>query len=152
MTPRPVTFWLTLLRVVTVGVILFGLVLVVAPSLAREGFSLLVYGSGNKIGEFGNEASDYIGLSHAVMGSVMVGWGAALLLVLRGEPTARLRDKLWIFVVSLAAWFIPDTSFSLISGFWQNAVLNTVFAVLFVIPLTALLTSQEGTGRDRATK
>ena len=145
-------FWLGFLRVVTVGVVLFGLLLVVAPSLAREGFSLLVYGSGSKIGEFGSEASDYIGLSHAVMGSVMVGWGTALLLVLRGEPTSHLPGKLWIFIVSLAAWYIPDTTFSLISGFWQNAVLNTVFAVLFAIPLTALLISQEGTGRDRVAK
>lgn len=36
-----------------------------------------------------------------------------------------------------------STSFSLISGFWQNAVLNTVFAVLFAAPLTALLISQK---------
>lgn len=136
-------FWLGFLRLVTAGVILFGLLLVVAPALGREGFSLLVYGSGSRIGEFGPEAVAYIELAHAVMGSVMVGWGTALLLVLRGEPSAQLRQKLWIFVISLAAWFIPDTAFSLISGFWQNAVLNAVFAVLFAIPLVALLARRE---------
>jgi hypothetical protein len=33
--------------------------------------------------------------------------------------------------VSLAAWLIPDTTLSLWSGFWQNAVLNVVLAILF---------------------
>lgn len=139
MTYRSDTFWLWFLRLVTAGVIVFGLVLVVAPSFAREGFSLLVYGSADRIDGFGSEASDYIGLAHAVMGSVMAGWGAALLLLLRGEPTPQLRGKLWIFVVSLAVWFVPDTTFSVASGFWQNAVLNAVFAVLFAIPLSVLL-------------
>ena len=142
---RSERFWLGFLRVVTLGVIVFGLALVVAPALAREGFSLLVYGSAGRIDDFGSEAADYIGLAHAVMGSVMVGWGTALLLVLRGEPTGRLREKLLIFVISLAAWFIPDTAFSLISGFWQNAVLNTVFALLFAIPLTSLLSMRDET-------
>jgi hypothetical protein len=36
---------------------------------------------------------------------------------------------------SALAWFIPDTSYSLISGFWQNAVLNLAFAMLFALPL-----------------
>jgi len=36
--------------------------------------------------------------------------------------------------VSLAAWFNPDTAFSLLSGFWQNAVLNCVMALLFTVP------------------
>ncbi len=51
-------------------------------------------------------------------------------------PTGR--QGLAIFGVSLVAWFIPDTVFSIISGFWENAVQNFVFAVLFAIPLVAL--------------
>lgn len=43
-----------------------------------------------------------------------------------------------MFVVSLVAWFIPDTAYSLLSGFWQNAVLNAGFVLLFAIPLAAL--------------
>lgn len=42
-----------------------------------------------------------------------------------------------LIALSVAAWFVPDTSYSLLSGFWQNAVLNTVFAGLFAIPLWA---------------
>jgi hypothetical protein len=32
---------------------------------------------------------------------------------------------------------VPDTAFSLGTGFWQNAVLNAVFVVLFAVPLAA---------------
>ncbi|MFM8411597.1 MAG: hypothetical protein ACKOCT_15140, partial [Alphaproteobacteria bacterium] len=39
---------------------------------------------------------------------------------------------------SLAAWFVPDTLYSLWSGFWPNAVLNFSFATLFALPLAAL--------------
>ena len=131
-------FWLTWLALVTVGVIAFGLLLVVAPGLARQGFSLLVFSSADGIAEFGSEAASYIELAHAVMGSVMVGWGMALLLILRGPMKRNPIEGLKIFAISLLAWFVPDTIFSIASGFWQNAVLNFVFAVLFLIPLTAL--------------
>ena len=132
-------FWLTWLRVATLGVIAFGLFLVVAPVLAREGFGLLVYSSSGHISGFGREAADYIELTHAVMGAVMVGWGTALLLVLRGPMQSNVREGALIYAVSLTCWFIPDTIFSLASGFWQNAVLNLGFAALFAIPLCALL-------------
>jgi hypothetical protein len=127
-----------LLAAVTVGVIAYGLMLVVAPGVGRQGFSLLVFSSTDRISEFGSEAASYIELAHAVMGSVMIGWGTALLLVLRGPMQRNLPEGLKIFGVSLLVWFIPDTTFSIASGFWQNAILNLVFAILFLIPLTAL--------------
>ena len=126
------------LAVVTVGVIAFGLLLVIAPGLARQGFSLLVFSSADRISDFGPEAASYIELAQAVMGSVMAGWGMALLLILRGPMQRNLTEGLKFFGISLLVWFIPDTTFSIASGFWQNAILNLVFAVLFLIPLLAL--------------
>lgn len=130
--------WVTWLGAVTLGVIGFGLALIMAPSLGVQGFSLLVYGTSDRISAFGTEASAYIELAHAVMGAVMVGWGTALLLVLRGPMRRDPKEGVRIFSLSLACWFVPDTVFSLTSGFWQNAILNLVFAVLFAIPLLAL--------------
>ena len=51
----------------------------------------------------------------------------------------RIQDRVYdlAMVVSLLAWFVPDTALSLLSGFWQNAALNLVFAVLFALPLAA---------------
>lgn len=133
----PSAFWLRWLLTVTFGVMVFGLSLVVAPGFAREGFSLLVYGDTQKIAAFGAEAVAYISLVHAVLGAVMFGWGVALWLVVRGPFARGARDGWQIVAVSVAAWFVPDTAFSLWSGFWQNAVLNLVFVVLFAVPLAA---------------
>ncbi|MFM9044764.1 MAG: hypothetical protein ACKOL0_03000 [Solirubrobacterales bacterium] len=130
--------WFTWLTVVTLGVIVFGLFLLTAPGLARQWFSVLVYSSAEEISGFGPAAVAYIELAHAVMGAVMVGWGVALLLVLRGPMKRNLTEGLKIFAISLVAWFIPDTVFSIASGFWENAVQNVVFAVLFAVPLIAL--------------
>ncbi|MBL8328643.1 MAG: hypothetical protein JNJ71_07300 [Rubrivivax sp.] len=90
---QPSRFWINWLLLVSAGVVAFGLVLVLAPSLARQGFSLLVYASPERIDAFGQEAARYIALAHAVIDGVMVGWGVALFhatrsLLARGSLTA----------------------------------------------------------------
>lgn len=129
--------WRRWLFAVTIGVLVFGLSPLVAPGLTRRFFNLVVYASPDVIDGFGEPAVSYITLVHGVMGAVMFGWGLVFLLILLG-PFRRGEKEAWfIFAVSLAAWFIPDTAFSLWLGFWQNAVLNSVFATLFAIPLFA---------------
>jgi hypothetical protein len=130
-------FWFRWLLAVTIGVMVFGLALVLAPGLAREGFSLLLYADTERLATFGAEAAAYISLVHAVLGAVMFGWGVALLLIVRGSFASGARQGWRIVAVSVGAWFVPDTAFSLWSGFWQNAVLNLVFVVLFAVPLAA---------------
>jgi hypothetical protein len=134
---RPSPFWTAWLSAAAAGVVAFGLVLVLAPSLARQGFSLLLYGTPGRIDGFGPEAARYIALAHAVIGGVMAGWGSALFygirtLFAKGSPVA------WkLIALSVCAWFVPDTAYSLLSGFWRNALLNTVFLALFAAPLWA---------------
>jgi len=117
---------------------LFGLVLVAMPGFTQQGFSLLVYASAAHLNTFGPEALAYISLVHAVLGSVMFGWGAVLMFLALGPVRRGSKDAWWMFVVSLLAWFIPDTAYSLLSGFWQNAVLNAGFALLFAVALGGL--------------
>lgn len=134
----PPNFWIRWLLVVSTGVILFGLVLVAVPAMARQGFSLLVYFSASRLDTFGTEQVRYVSLAHAIIGGVMVGWGIALLLVTR-ELIAKGSRLGWnLIAISLGAWFIPDTTYSLLSGYWQNAVLNIVFLALFATPLWAI--------------
>lgn len=135
---KPSLLWVGWLLAVSIGVSLFGLVLVAAPSLARQGFSLLVYADAAHIDSFGGAASQYVSLAHAVLGGVMVGWGASLFLTVRSLLASGSRLGWRIVTLSVAAWFIPDTAYSLWSGFWQNAVLNLVFLVLFAVPLAAV--------------
>lgn len=134
MNPK-ITFWWQWLVAVSVGVVIFGSILVFFPAITLQGFSLLVYGNADQLGLNTAAAVTYIKLVHAVLGAVMVGWGAALLYIL----LCTFRENLaigWKTVTgSVLSWFIPDTTYSLISGFWQNAVLNIVFLFLFAIPL-----------------
>lgn len=113
----PSTFWLQWLLATTVGVMAFGLVLVLAPDLTRQGFSLLVYANTERISTFGADAVAYISLLHAVLGSVMFGWGVALLFVVRGLFARGASEGWHIIAVSILLWFVPDTAFSLWSGF-----------------------------------
>jgi hypothetical protein len=130
-------FWWLWLVVVSGGVVATGLVMVLAPGLTRRLFSLLVFASLDTIDGFGAPAPAYVALTHGVLGAVMVGWGAALVLILLGPFRRGSREAWFTCTVSLAAWFVSDTMVSLASGFWQNAVLNAVLAILFAVPLAA---------------
>jgi hypothetical protein len=134
---QPSKLWITWLLAVEAGVMIFGLILVLAPALTRQGFSLLVYSAPDRIDSFGIEQVRYISLAHAVIGGVMVGWGGALFYATRTLFAAGARAGWNIVAFSVAAWFVPDTAYSLLSGFWQNAMLNAVFLALFVVPLWA---------------
>jgi len=127
-----------LLVATTAGLMLFGLVLVVMPGFTLQAFSLMVYASAAHLNTFGPEALAYIRLVHAVLGSLMFGWGAVLMFLALGPVRRGSKEAWWMFVVSLCAWFIADTAYSLLSGFWQNALLNAGFALLFAIALNGL--------------
>lgn len=131
-------FWWRCLVLTTAGLMVFGLVLVLMPSVGERMFSLLVYATASHIQAFGPEAVAYIRLVHAVLGCVLFGWGVLFMYLAMGPVWKGSKDAWSAFAVSLLAWFVPDTAYSLLSGFWQNAVLNLGFAVLFAMPLLAL--------------
>ena len=130
-------FWWLWLVTVSAGVVVAGLVFVLAPGLTRRLFSLLIFASPDTIDGFGALPARYIAFAHGVLGAVMVGWGAALLVVLFGSFRRGAREAWPICAVSVAAWFVPDTALSLATGFWQNAMLNVAVAILFAVPLAA---------------
>lgn len=78
-------FWFNWLLIVVVAVMVFGFSMLFAPGLIRKAFSLLLYASSGAVdNSFSSPALAYITLLHGVLGSVMFGWGAALLLVVCG--------------------------------------------------------------------
>jgi hypothetical protein len=111
--------------------------MVFVPALIQQFFGLLLYSSPDALAGFGAPAVAYISLLHGVLGAVMFGWGIALLFILFGAFRSGAQEGWRALAVSVAAWFVPDTLFSLRSGFWQNALLNSLFAVLFAVPLAA---------------
>jgi hypothetical protein len=141
----PERVWIRWLTGVSLGVVLFGLVLVLAPVLTLRAFSLMLYADGGRLEAMGREAAQYMALSHAVLGAVMIGWGGTLVALVRSLLARGMRLGWQVVTGSLLAWFVPDTSYSLLSGHWPNAVLNVGFALLFAVPLAATRRSCQGT-------
>jgi hypothetical protein len=126
---------LTLLKVALVGTLLFGAALMALPQLTHQGFSLLMFNDAQRIQSFGPQAQAYITLVHGVLGAVMVGWALALLGVVVWLWALAPALAWRVVTLSVAGWFVVDTSFSLSVGAWQNALLNLAFGALFGVGL-----------------
>ena len=132
------TFWINWLTYTAEFTVLFGLLMVLAPGLTQQAFGLLIFQNTEQFAAFDPQATAYIELAHAVMGSVLVGWGALIFMLVRKPNIGDAKQTCNMIAISVLLWYVPDTAFSLYSGFWQNAVLNSGFAVLHAIPLLAL--------------
>ena len=132
------TFWINWLTYTAEFTVLFGLLMVLAPGLTQQAFGLLIFQNSEQFAAFDPQATAYIELAHAVMGSVLVGWGALIFMLVRKLNIGDAKQTCRMITISVLLWYVPDTAFSLYSGFWQNAVLNTGFAVLYAVPLLAL--------------
>ncbi|MHB0915097.1 MAG: hypothetical protein ACYC57_10735 [Thermoleophilia bacterium] len=133
---RRTAFWWRWLVVAALVVLLFGAAFVFLPGPLQRLFESL-YFAPRSSAPLGADAADYVAFMGAVLGAVMAGWAVLLLYVLYG-PFRRMEPAAWdMIAVSLGAWYILDTAFSLFSGFWQNAVLNTGMLVMFAAPLAA---------------
>jgi len=130
-------FWWRWLQATCLVVQAFGAFMVLSPSGTNGLFGFLVLGDAGAISQFNERAVDYVGLLHAILGSVLVGWGVALILVVRQFHMRHPEQVCRLVLLSLLFWVVPDTAYSLWSGFWQNAVLNTSFIALFAPPLIA---------------
>jgi hypothetical protein len=132
----PSPFWWRWLIVATVVVLAFGLAMVIIPELISRLFAAIL-SSSHIIESLAEPAKTYHLLFQGVLGGTMAGWGTALLMVLLTLFRRGMREGWTIISISLIAWFIPDTAFSLWSGYWQNGILNLIFLALFAIPLGA---------------
>ncbi len=132
------TLWINWLTYTAEFTVLFGLFMVLAPGLTQQAFGLLIFQNTEQFAAFDPQATAYIELAHAVMGSVLVGWGALIFMLVRKLNIEDAKQTCNMIAISVLLWYVPDTAFSLYSGFWQNAVLNSGFAVLYAVPLLAL--------------
>ena len=124
--------WLTL---VAAGAVALGIVLLVWPSSGV--FNLMVFYSRSMPADFSAVAIAYVEFVYGVLGAVLIGWMAMVLMVLHG-PFRQGRAFAWgMLAAPIVIWFVPDTIFSMVHGFWQNAVLNVTLATAFAVPLMA---------------
>jgi multisubunit Na+/H+ antiporter MnhE subunit len=130
-------FWWYWLLVVTDGVILFGLAFILLPDVMKAFFNWLLFSSTHVDTQFSPEAVSYQSFVYGVLGAVMVGWGVALFLMIfnfwrRGEFVSWYSLATSIFI-----WYVIDSGFSISKGYVENTISNTVFFVLYAIPLAA---------------
>ena len=132
-------FWYYWLMSVISVVMLISICMIIMPNLTIKGFSLLIYSQSNTIeSSFSSNALKYIELTHAVLGAVMFGWSILLLLILVGPFRKGNLESWYYMTISIVAWFVSDTLFSISKGFWQNAILNSFLFILLIMPLLAV--------------
>ncbi len=139
-------FWQRYLMVAVGATVAYGSFLAVRPDLATSMFSFMFFGDLDHIGAFPRGSVAYVEFLTAVLGSVLIGWGVTLLLVVH-YPFKNHEPYAWNMVVmSILAWYVPDTIISVMTGFWQNAVMNTGFLVMFAIGLIPTRARPRGAG------
>jgi hypothetical protein len=131
--------WWYWLIFVTCSVIVFSLGMVIAPNLVQERlFDAMFFSSAQMQSILSNAAVSYILFTYRVLGAVMIGWMISLLFILVGSFRRGQREGWYAITGSIAVWFLLDSGFSILVGYWQNAVFNVIFFVLFIIPLAAI--------------
>lgn len=84
--------------------------------------------------------------SNAVLGGVLVGWGATLLTLTFGPLQRDVQGVSRAMLWGLVTWFVVDSAGSLAAELPGNLVLNVTFLGLFLAPILTLIRS----GRDVA--
>ncbi|MBD2499015.1 hypothetical protein [Anabaena azotica] len=130
-------FWWYWLIIVTCAGILFSLSLIITPDFMQQYFDAMFASTIPTHNTFGEAEYSYIKFLYGLLGAIMVGWTVALLYILL-KPFRRGEIEGWFaMTASILVWFTIDSSFSVSSGFWQNAVFNVAFLVFYAIPLAA---------------
>lgn len=104
------------------------------PDAARAfPFDRMFYGDARPATLTAPEAQAALNFYAGVLGAVMVGWlSTAAWLVWDGSA----RDHRIVAATTLL-WFMTDSTASILTGFWQNAVTNAGFTVLLLAALRA---------------
>jgi hypothetical protein len=130
-------FWYRWLHGVCLFIIAFGACMIVLPEFTFRLFSIILYSTPDVLLQLESTTQSYIKLIHAIAGAIMISWALSLIFILR--YLFKTNDKTgWLAIFAVVTvWYIPDTSLSLLYGFWQNAILNTTLYLMFAIPLAA---------------
>jgi hypothetical protein len=129
-------FYKSWLRIWAWGVILFGVAIALFAFVPTEGPMRLFFEIlGNPISE---TPDSHFRFAMGLMGCISVGWGLTFLTAFEAghQLTGAAAAKFWHGILAATAvWFVTDGFVSIHTGFWMNAVSNTVLAVLFLIPV-----------------
>jgi hypothetical protein len=128
-------FWSVWLQAAAAVMLALSAVLLLAPSLGLAIFSTVYFLRPEFPVPVAKEVDDYIRFMHGVLGAVMLGWMVAVIALARGPFEAGQQQAWNTIAVSVSAWFLVDTSYSLWHCVWGNVALNVATAVMFAVPL-----------------
>jgi hypothetical protein len=127
-------FWWRWLLIVNAGVLLFGLGFIVVPDLMYNFFDLVLFWDATPKISFNPEVIGYIKFAYGVLGAVMIGWAISLYYILL-VPFRRGEREAWLGVtLSVTVWYVVDSVWSVATGFYENAILNTAFSFFSSFP------------------
>jgi hypothetical protein len=129
-------YWQNWFLAWAIFVALFGLVLAGGAFAATDGLTRALFTL------FGNPMPDAPDPLHrfaiGLMGAVTMGWGltffGAFKALFELEPAKAAPIWRWILLTSLI-WYVVDSTISVATGFWMNAVSNTIVMLLLLIPM-----------------
>jgi hypothetical protein len=116
------------------GIILVGAAFEATSAPIRSLFDLFDFWRGS--GEL--DLDPYLRFSLAILGAVTIGWSLMLMAVIQAtnEFEHRVSRPIWTGItVSFIIWYVIDSILSIVTGFWPNAVSNTILMATFLIPV-----------------
>ena len=129
-------FWKNWLNLWSFAVTIFGAVLALAAFAPTDGLARIVFAS------FQNPMPGDIDMLHrfsiGLMGAVTMGWGMTLYVAFQAIHLADRAHgpRIWRnLTLAALIWYVIDSSISVATGYWLNAVSNTLFIALYLIPL-----------------
>ena len=137
--PIPNRLWDGWLAVAVALVGLLGVVLAVAAQPMIAVFDRVFFAGPGPVSD--GAGLEYLALVYRILGAVLIGWSvtlAAAWRALRAGTGGRDRRAWWTVALSVGAWFVVDSTYSLTSGFPENALLNLGLAVLVAVPLAGM--------------
>jgi hypothetical protein len=115
---------------------LFGVLLVGGGFEVTSGPVRVLFDVLNGPGEL--DLNPYLRFSLAILGAVTIGWSLTLMAVIQAADQfeKRVSQSIWIkMTASIVVWYVIDSILSVATGFWLNAVSNTIFSAAFLIPV-----------------
>jgi hypothetical protein len=129
------SFWIKYLEILSLFILLFGISMAVVPLVWRDLLNFLVFANTDFPQSFSSDAINYIRLTLSVAGAVMAGWMLLIIKVIRGPLKSGEKWAWNAILYSLVLWYIVDTIYSLYLSFPENALLNSVIFLAFLIGL-----------------
>ncbi len=115
---------------------LFGMILAGSGFEATSGPVRILFDVLNGPGEL--DLNPYVRVSLALLGAVTMGWSLTLMAVIQvaNQLEKQVSKRIWIGIAaSIVIWYVIDSILSIATGFWLNAVSNTIFSATFLIPV-----------------